>query len=110
AATCGDKCDRLRDIEQGDVDGDGKPDLVIATHDQGVIAVVHPEQGWRVEEVDRSPDTFVHEIEIGDVDGDGTAEFFATPSKPNKLEEEQPRAGRMYKHGGAGRAAAGRGR
>src|SRR5262249_53412709 len=63
----GGKFDRLRDIEHGDVDGDGKDDLVIATHDQGVIAVIHPEQNWRVEEIDREKDTFVHEIEIGDV-------------------------------------------
>jgi hypothetical protein len=94
----GGKFDRLRDVERGDVDGDGKDELVIATHDQGVIAVVHPDEDWRVEEVDRSPDTFVHEIEIGDVDGDGVKEFFATPSAPNKLESEQPGEVRMYKH------------
>jgi hypothetical protein len=94
----GGKFDRLRDIERGDVDGDGKDDLVIATHDQGVVAVVHPEQDWRVEEVDRQADTFVHEIEIGDIDGDGVAEFFATPSKPNKLDEEQPGQVIMYRH------------
>jgi hypothetical protein len=63
-----------------------------------VIAVVHPEQNWRVEEVDRQPDTFVHEIEIGDIDGDGIAEFFATPSKPNKLDQEQPGEVAMYRH------------
>src|SRR6185503_6015626 len=100
--TFGGKFDRLRDIEQGDVDGDGKPEWVIATHDQGVIAVLHPDEAWRVEEVDREPSTFVHEIEIGDVDGDKVAEFFATPSKPNKLDEEQPGEVRMYKHGPSG--------
>src|SRR5262245_13292 len=93
----GGKFDRLRDVELGDVDGDGKDDLVIATHDQGVIAVAHPDDGWRVEEVDRQPDTFVHEIEIGDVDGDGRKEFFATPSKPNKLEEQQSGEVRVYR-------------
>jgi len=93
----GGKFDRLRDIEYGDVDGDGKDDLVIATHDQGVIAVVHPEQDWRVEEVDRQADTFGHEIEIGDIDGDGVAEFFASQSKPNKLDEEQPGQVTMYR-------------
>jgi len=94
----GGKFDRLRDVERGDVDGDGKDELVIATHDQGVIAVVHPDEDWRVEEVERTPNTFVHEIEIGDVDGDGVKEFFATPSEPNKLESEQPGEVRMYKH------------
>ncbi len=93
----GGKFDRLRDIEQGDVDGDGKPELVVATHDQGVIAVVHPDENWRVEEIDRTPNTFVHEIEIGDVDGDGVPEFFATPSAPNKLDQEQPGEVRMYR-------------
>jgi hypothetical protein len=98
----GGKFDRLRDIERGDVDGDGKEDLVIATHDQGVIAILHPDQNWTVDVVDRQPDTFVHEIEIGDVDGDGVAEFFATPSKPNKLEEQQPGEVRMYRHDARG--------
>jgi hypothetical protein len=95
--------DRLRDIERGDVDGDGKDDLVIATHDQGVVAIVHPSDNWKVEEIDRQPDTFVHEIELGDVDGDhqleifATPKIFATPSKPNKLDSEQPGEVHMYK-------------
>lgn len=100
--TFGGRFDRLRDIEVADVDGDGKPELVIATHDQGVIAVVHPDQDWKIEEIDRQPDTFVHEIEIGDVDGDGTPEIFATPSKPNKLEAQQPGEVRVYRHGPQG--------
>jgi hypothetical protein len=98
----GGKFDRLRDVEHGDVDGDRKDDLVIATHDQGVIAVVHPDLGWKVEEIDHERDTFAHEIELGDVDGDGTAEFFATVSKPNTLEAEQPGEVRMYRYGQSG--------
>jgi len=93
----GGKHDRLRDVERGDLDHDGSDELVIATHDQGVIAIVHPDDGWRVEEVDRQANMFVHEIEIGDVDGDGKMEFFATPSKPNKLDQEQPGEVTMYK-------------
>lgn len=100
--TFGGKFDRLRDVEAGDLLGDGKRALVVATHDQGVIAIVHPDDGWRVEEIDRQPDTFVHEIELGDVDGDRTLEIFATPSKPNKLEAEQPGEVRMYRHGAGG--------
>jgi|LSQX01.2.fsa_nt_gb hypothetical protein len=80
----GGKFDRLRDMEVADFDGDGKPDLAIATHDQGVVVVAW-NQGdtFRIEEIDRKPDTFVHEIEVGDLDGDGKMEIYATPSDPN---------------------------
>jgi len=97
--TFGGKFDRLRDIEMADVDGDGAIEMVIATHDQGEIVIVHPDEAWRIEKIDAQPDTFVHEIEIGDVDGDGTLEIFATPSKPNKLDQEQPGAVSMYQRG-----------
>lgn len=93
----GGKHNRLRDVERGDLDHDGTDELVIATHDQGVIAIVHPNETWRVEEIDRQANMFVHEIEIGDVDGDGKMEFFATPSKPNKLDQEQAGEVTMYK-------------
>ncbi len=86
----GGKTDRLRDMEMGDVDGDGKDEIVVATHDQGVVAVVSWDtSGPVVAKVDATADTFVHEIEVGDVDGDGKKEFFATPSEPNKVGQSQ---------------------
>ncbi len=90
APTFGGKQERLREVEVGDVTGDGRADVVVATHDKGVVAVIEvPADGsaWVVHEVDRTEErTFVHEIEIGDVDGDGKVEFFATPSAPNVLD------------------------
>jgi len=80
----GGRHNRLRDFEFGDFDGDGRPDLAVATHDQGVVAVVwNREDGWHAEEIDREADIFVHEIEVGDLDGDGRLEIYATPSNPN---------------------------
>ncbi len=100
----GGKFNRLRDLEIGDVDGDGKDELVIATHDAGVVAVLHPDElvdgRPRVEELDQKADTFVHEIEIGDVDGDGQAEFFATPTDRNKASASQGGLMVMYKWNG----------
>jgi len=98
----GGKWNRLRDMEIGDVNGDGNPEIVIATHDQGVVAVAEQKnQEWTIEEIDREPDIFVHEIEIGDVTGDGKNEFFVTPSKPNKAEGgPQPGAVIMYQWDG----------
>lgn len=82
----GGKYDRLRDVEIGDVDGDGADEIVIATHDMGVVAVGDEgEDGtWTFAEFDKTPDTFVHEVEIGDVDGDKKLEFYVTPSERNR--------------------------
>jgi hypothetical protein len=99
----GGKFDRLRDIEVGDVDGDGLDEYVIATHDFGVVAVFNPGvDGGEAEiiEMDKKADTFVHEIEIGDIDGDGKLEFFATPSDRNKANVSQHGEVVMYKWDG----------
>jgi hypothetical protein len=83
----------MRDAETADLYGEGRPALAVATHDQGVVATVRPDEagGWVVEELDHAPDTFVHEIEIGDLDADGTPEIYATPSARNVLDgEPQP--------------------
>lgn len=84
----GGKWDRMRDGEIGDVYGDGQPTIVVATHDQGVVAALHPDAQGHVDvrKLGAKPNTFVHEVELGDVDGDGTLEVYATPSEPNKLE------------------------
>jgi hypothetical protein len=84
----GGKFSRMRDVEIADLYGDGSMAIAVATHDQGVVAIVRPDPdgGFVVEEIDAEPDTFVHEIEIGDVDGDGTLEVYSTPSEPNRLD------------------------
>ncbi len=100
--TFGGEQNRLRDIEIGDVTGDGREELVIATHDQGVVAVLQREgDSWKVSELNRSPRTFVHEIEIGDINGDGLNEIFATPSAPNKVDgTPQPGTILMFRYNG----------
>ena len=95
------KNQRLRDFEIGDVDGDGQDELVVATHDQGVIVVlegVFNEDPVTATEQHEKAETFVHEIELGDVDKDGIPEFFATPSDPNKKDRTQAGDVVMYTH------------
>jgi hypothetical protein len=87
-ADFGGRFSRLRDAEVADVLGDGVPTVVVGTHDQGVVALVRPDGqgGFTARELDRQPETFVHEIEVGDLDGDGVREVYATPSRPNVLD------------------------
>jgi len=83
----GGRFSRMRDVEIADVDGDGSRAIAVATHDQGVVAVVRPKDGgYAVTELDHEKDTFVHEVETGDLDGDGVLELYATPSEPNRLD------------------------
>lgn len=95
----GGKFSRMRDAEIADLDGDGTPDLAVATHDQGVVAVVkrRPDGAWDVKEIDAEKDTFVHEIEVGDLDGDGVVEVYATPSEPNRL-DGTPQPGKVTRY------------
>ncbi|MBU0638421.1 MAG: VCBS repeat-containing protein [Planctomycetes bacterium] len=100
----GGRWNRLRDFEIGDVTGDKQLDIVIATHDQGVVAVLtRAESGWQAQEIDRQPQTFVHEIELGDLDGDAQLEIYATPSAPNRLDgTPQPGLIPVYRHTAGG--------
>jgi hypothetical protein len=84
----GGRFNRMRDAEVADVFGDQRPAIVVATHDQGVVEVLRPQDGGTFEarELVRTPNTFVHEIEIGDLNGDGTLEIYATASDPNDLD------------------------
>ena len=87
-ADFGGKFSRMRDGEVADLDGDGQGEIVVATHDQGVVAVLRTPAGTSPEitELDHHADIFVHEVEVGDLDGDGALEVYATPSEPNRLD------------------------
>ena len=95
----GGKFSRMRDGEVADLYGDGSASIAVATHDQGVVAVLRPgpDGEFSVEELDREEDTFVHEIEIGDLNGDGVLEIYATPSEPNKM-DGSPQPGKVVRY------------
>jgi len=94
----GGKWSRMRDAEVADLYGDGTEAIAVATHDQGVVAVLRPSpDGFSVVELDSEPDTIVHEIEVGDVNGDGQLEVYATPSEPNRF-DGTPQPGRVVRY------------
>jgi len=95
----GGKFSRMRDAEVADIYGDGHATIAVATHDQGVVALLRPQAdgAFEVVELDHEQNTFVHEIEIGDLDGDGALEVYATPSEPNRL-DGTPQSGRVVRY------------
>jgi hypothetical protein len=95
----GGKFSRMRDAEVADLYGDDRDTIAVATHDQGVVALLrpNPDGGFDAVEIDQQADTFVHEIEIGDLDGDGVLEVYATPSEPNRL-DERPQSGHVVRY------------
>jgi len=95
----GGKFSRMRDAEIADLYGDGKKDIAVATHDQGVVAVLRPTaDGFSAEELDRQKDIFVHEVEVGDLDRDGKLEIYATPSEPNRLVAGAAQSGNVVRY------------
>jgi len=95
----GGKFSRMRDGEVAELYGDGKPDIIVATHDQGVVGIIRPLGGgaYQVQEIDHQKDTFVHEIEIGDLDHDGVPEVYASSSEPNRL-DGKPQKGKVFRY------------
>lgn len=102
----GGRFSRMRDAEVADLVGDAAPEVAVATHDQGVVALlVMQGDAWAVRELDRRPNTIVHEVEVGDLDGDGVREIYATPSEPNDFSggEQRGRVVRYVPRKGQGR-------
>lgn len=95
----GDQQQRIRDVEVGDVDGDGEDELVAVTHNRGGVYVLEQTanglEATMVASTDES--IFVHEVEIGQADDDAALEFFTTPSEPN-LFNGTDQAGRVDRY------------
>lgn len=98
-ADFGGQFSRMRDVEAGDIYGDGQSAIAVATHDHGVVAVLRPEPSgqFKLEELDRQPETIVHEIELGDLDGDRVMEIYATPTAPNQV-DGTPQPGKVVRY------------
>jgi hypothetical protein len=92
-AVVGDVEQRMRDVEVGDVDGDGQDELVVVTHDRGGVFVLEQTpEGLVAERIASTEESiWIHEVEIGQADGDAALEFFTTPSEPNRFDGKEQR-------------------
>jgi len=92
-AVVGDVEQRLRDVEVGDVDGDGQDELVVVTHDRGGVYVLEQTpEGLVAERIAGTAEAiWVHEVELGNADGDAALEIFTTPSEPNRFDGKEQR-------------------
>jgi hypothetical protein len=69
-----------RFLTAGDVDGDGKREMVVAAKDSGLWLLrpgADPRAPWRSELIDARSKGFEHAALLADLDGDGLAELYA---------------------------------
>ena len=74
-----------RFLNAGDVDGDGKPELIASTHKQG-IWLARPAPGeWTVELIDADSGGFEHATVLADLDGDGVDEIYVAADEQRQV-------------------------
>jgi hypothetical protein len=72
----------------GDVDGDGKKEMVAASFSKGLWLLrpgKNPKSEWGVESIDRDSGGFEHAALLTDLDGDGTDELYVAADVQGEL-------------------------
>ncbi len=81
--------DRLcRFLTAGDIDGDGKKEIVAAAFRSGLWLLSpgkDPKSEWSVESIDRESSGFEHAALLTDLDGDGTDELYVSADDQGEL-------------------------
>ncbi|MGI9592162.1 MAG: FG-GAP repeat domain-containing protein [Myxococcota bacterium] len=81
--------DRLsRFLTAGDVDGDGKQELVAATYSAGLWLLrpgEDPRSEWKAELIDKKSGGFEHASILADLDGDGSDELYVASDRHKEV-------------------------
>lgn len=81
--------DRLsRFLTVGDVDGDGKKEMVVASFSKGLWLLrpgKDPKSEWGIESIDRDSGGFEHAALLTDLDGDGKDELYVAADNQGEL-------------------------
>jgi len=93
--------DRLcRFLTAGDVDGDGKREIVAAAFKSGLWLLrpgPDPHQPWSVTSIDRNSSGFEHAAKLADLDGDGRDELYVASDDQGEVRRYVWRDGRFEK-------------
>jgi hypothetical protein len=81
--------DRLsRFLTAGDVDGDGRKELIAAAYSSGLWLLrpgADPKAPWNAESIDRNSAGFEHAAILADLDGDGTDELYVASDRHKEV-------------------------
>ena len=69
----------LRFLTAGDIDGDGKKEMVAAGYKSGLWLLrpgANPKEKWQLQQLDRNSSGFEHAALLTDLDGDGSDELY----------------------------------
>ena len=74
-----------RFLNAGDLDGDGKPEIVASTHKKGLWLARPGEGTWKTELIDADSGGFEHATTLADLDGDGLLEIYVAADEQKEI-------------------------
>jgi len=79
---------QMRAIQAGDVNGDGKMDLVAGALASGLwLFEQGPNGSWTRTLIDAKSSGFEHPVDLADLDGDGTPEIYVASEDQHELRQ-----------------------